>query len=486
MRIVVVGATGYIGGRLVPRLLQKGYEVRAVSRTLAKMGDRYWAESAELVEANMLSYDSVVRALEGCDVAYYLVHSMVREVKDFAAADKKAAHNFVRAAKTAHLKRIIYLGGLGADNLSRHLRSRHEVAEIFAKSSIPTTTLRAAMIIGSGSASFEILRYLVDRLPYMITPRWVQSRVQPISVLNVMHYLVEVLESDLDGEYDIGGRDVLTYEELMHLYADVMHLKKRKLLRLSLLTPWLSSHWIGLITPLPAKIGRPLAEGLSSEVICLDHRIEREIPQELLSAREAIVRACENQAGGGVESSWIDAGTIPSAAWVEEGDPKWAGGTLFREQVSRIVDLPCETVWENILKVGGSNGWYSPHWLWKLRGFIDKLVGGVGIRRGRRNVDQLRVGDAVDFWRVHRLEENALLQLLAEMKLPGKAMLEFRLDGEEGRTQIMITASFLPHGLRGILYWYALFPFHVWIFKSMLNRLLAASSRNDVASKSSS
>ena len=479
MEIVVLGATGYIGSRLIPRLLEKGHKVRAVSRSLAKMESRYWAADVELVPADLLNEASLENALKGCEVAYYLVHSMVREVKNFEEADREAAENFARAAKKAGIKRIIYLGGLGKEMLSKHLRSRHEVAEILQRSKVPTTVLRAAMIIGSGSASFEILRYLVDRLPYMVTPRWVQSRVQPIAVANVMTYLVEAINHDLNGQYDIGSPDIVTYEELMHIYADVMHLPRRKLLRLRVLTPWLSSHWIGLVTPLPPSIGRPLAEGLSSEVICEDRRICEIIPQKLYTVREAIERACERLANNRVESSWIDAGKIPPAEWLEEGDPEWAGGTLFQEKVSQVVKVPVQQIWHNILRLGGKTGWYSPAWLWRIRGFIDKLFGGVGLRGGRRSLDLLKVGDAVDFWRVNKLEENKRLQLVAEMKLPGKAALDFQLIPHEDETELIITASFLPHGLRGIFYWYSLFPFHAWIFKSMLQRLLKESTHKN-------
>jgi len=479
MKIVVVGATGYIGGRLIPRLVEKGHEVRACARSLAKMQGRYWSDRVDLVPADVLHYASLINAMKGCDVAYYLVHSMEREVKDYKKADREAAHNFVRAAKEVGIKRIIYLGGLGRDHLSAHLKSRHEVAAIFEKSSVPTVTLRAAMIIGSGSASFEILRYLVDRLPIMVTPRWVQSRLQPIAVVNVLQYLVEVLNhEEMKGQYDIGGPEIMTYEQLMHTYAEVANLPRRKLLRLRVLTPWLSSHWIALVTPLPAAIGRPLAEGLSSTVICEENRIKEIIPQKLLTIRESIERALERLADNRVETSWIDAGKIPPAEWVEEDDPEWAGGTLFQEKISRIVEKSPEKVWGNLLKIGGERGWYSPQWPWAFRGFIDKLVGGVGLRRGRRNVDFLHLGDAVDFWRVSKIEENRRLQLVAEMKLPGKAVLDFKLEPKDSDTLFTVTASFLPHGLRGIFYWYSLYPFHHWIFRTMLKRLMSDSTNN--------
>lgn len=472
MHILVTGATGYVGGRLVPRLLEKGYTVRATSRSLAKMQARYWAKEVELVPSDALNFASLVNALRGCDVAFYLVHSMVREQQDFAKADKEAAENFVRAAKETGLKRIIYLGGLGTgETLSKHLKSRKEVADIFMQSGIPTTVLRAAMIIGAGSASFEILRYLVDRLPFMVTPRWVQSSVQPISIVNVLTYLIGSLDhKEMNGHtYDIGGPEVTTYEKLMQTYAQEMGLPKRKLLRLRVLTPWLSSHWIGLVTPLPPQLGKPLAEGLANDVICLENNITKLIPQKLLNCQEAIRRALDRLHTNKVETSWLDAGKIPPAEWVDENDPAWAGGTIFQEKTTTTIEKPLEKVWESILKVGGKTGWHSPQVLWMIRGYIDKICGGVGLNRGRRNTTTLQVGDAVDFWRVNILEPNKRLQLFAEMKMPGKALLEFLLAPQGSDTELTVRASFLPHGLLGIFYWYSLFPFHFWIFRSMLN-----------------
>ncbi|MCH9626082.1 MAG: hypothetical protein S4CHLAM123_12720 [Chlamydiales bacterium] len=479
MKILVTGATGYIGGRLVPRLLKKGYQVRAVARNLLKLEGRYWAshENLELVAADVLDYNALVKALEGCDVAYYLVHSMVREHKKFETTDREAALNFVAAAESVKLKRLIYLGGLGneLDKLSRHLQSRKEVGEIFYTSSVPVTILRAAMIIGAGSASFEILRYLVDRLPYMITPKWVRTEVQPIAIANVLAYLIGVLEQKqtIGQTYDIGGMDRLTYQDLMDLYAEEAGLKKRHIYPVSVLSPWLSSKWISIVTPLPATLGKALVEGLSNKVICEESRIRELIPQKLISCREAIHTAVDRLHHNRIETSWVDAGSIPPAEWVDQtADPQWSGGTIYEEKSQLIINHSPEKVWRSILKVGGKTGWYSPNWMWKIRGWIDKWVGGVGLMRGRKNCDSLQLGDAVDFWRVYHIDSHKRLVLVAEMKLPGKAALEFHLHKKhKERTELTVIARFLPRGLWGILYWYSLFPVHFWIFSSMLKQI---------------
>lgn len=477
-RILVTGATGYIGGRLIPRLLKKGYKVRAVSRSLVKLKGRYWANhpNIEILAANVSDYNSIRNALKGCSTAYYLVHSMVREQKNFVAADKQAALNFAAAAEAEGLERIIYLGGLGneKDKLSRHLQSRREVGEIFRQSSIPTTIFRAAMVIGSGSASFEILRYLVDRVPIMITPRWVRTPCQPIFISNVLEYLIRALDvkETIGQTFDIGGPEITTYQELMNIYSEITHLKKRLIIPVSVLTPRLSSYWISLVTPLPAALGRPLAEGLSNTVICEDDRIKSLIPQRLVGYREAIERSVDKLNENLVETSWIDAGVIPPAEWADSEDPLWSGGTIFEERHEITISASPEKVWKAILLIGGKKGWYSTAWLWKLRGMIDKLVGGVGLRRGRRDRENLQPGDAVDFWRVKLLIPKERLVLVAEMKLPGEAILEFKLTTLENQTtKLEQIARFLPSGLWGILYWYAVKPFHGFIFRSMLQRI---------------
>lgn len=476
-KILVTGATGYIGGRLVPRLLERGYHVRAMGRDLTKLKGRWWANHphVEVVQGDVLDYPSLEKAVEGCDIAYYLVHSMVREQKDFSKADREAALNFVAAVEKGGLERIIYLGGLGSesDRLSKHLQSRKEVGEILRTSSVPVTILRAAMIIGAGSASFEIMRYLTERLPVMITPTWVRTPCQPIFVGNALTYLVDCLEvpETIGQTFDIGGPSVTTYKELMALYARVAGLHKRLVIPVKVLSPKLSSYWIGFVTPLPPKLGRPLVEGLSSKVVCEDKRILQLIPQELLDHDVAIKRATEKV---NPETSWTDAGTIPQ-------DPDWAGGTILQAHRERVIEAPIETVWEVITKIGGKQGWYSTSWLWKVRGALDKLMGGVGIRRGRRNQEELQVGDAVDFWRVKGIEPPRRLLLVAEMKVPGEAFLEFTLTQvSKDVTIVSQTARFFPRGLWGSIYWWILSPFHIWIFTQMINTI----NRQALAAKS--
>jgi uncharacterized protein YbjT (DUF2867 family) len=476
--ILVAGATGYVGSRLIRRLLTAGYRVRALARTPAKITGRPWAahERLEVVQGDVLDLHSLSRACRGCRAAYYLVHSMNPANADFAAADRSAARNMATAAAAASLQRIIYLGGLGeaGDALSPHLRSRAEVAAILRAGPVPVTVLRAAMIIGSGSASFEILRYLVERLPIIFTPRWVDTPCQPIGIRNVLFYLLGCLECEATvGEtFDIGQPEVVTYRRLMELFAEEAGLRRRLIIPLPWLSTRVSAYLIHLITPVPAVLARPLAEGLRNRVVCRDMRLYELLPQPLLDCREAIRRALQRMREHDVESSWRDAGRIPPAEWATPDDPVWAGGTRYDD--CRRIDLAAnvDEVWKAVIRIGGTAGWYHADLLWSLRGGLDRLAGGIGLQRGRRCPVELYPGDALDCWRASRVERPYFLQLVAEMKMPGQAILEFRLSELAGEgTRVELAARFIPRGMGGILYWHAVAPLHHLVFNGLLRGL---------------
>jgi uncharacterized protein YbjT (DUF2867 family) len=384
----------------------------------------------------------------------------------YADRDQALALTFAAAARKAAVRRIIYLGGLGetGPDLSQHLASRRQVGEALGSTGVPVTELRAAMIIGSGSASFEILRYLVERLPVMITPKWVSTRCQPIAVRNVIGYLLGVLTvpETTGGVFDIGGPDVLPYREIMRIMADELGLLPRRIIPVPVLTPRLSSYWIHLVTPLSHNIAMPLAEGLRNPVVCREDIITKLIPQKLLSVREAIDAAISKIAAHHVETTWSMAGPIP-------GDPDWAGGTTFRDERTAVIQAPDWAVYRAVCRVGGGNGWYKADWLWRIRGWIDVLAGGPGLRRGRRDPELVAYGEALDFWRVVGVQRNRCLSLRAEMKLPGQALLEFRIEARGGaQCALEQVALFQPLGLAGLAYWYAVLPFHHVVFTGML------------------
>jgi len=474
--ILVTGATGYVGGRLVPALLEAGYHVRAMARNLEKVGCRPWAghPHVELVQGDVLDPASLKKAAVGCQAAYYLVHSMIAQKEKFAEADRKAARNMVAVAEFANLQRIIYLGGLansGDATISKHLQSRNEVAEILQTGPVPTTDLRTPMILGSGSASFEIMRYLVERLPVMTTPRWVHSLNQPIAIRDVIAYLLGCLKhpQTIGKTYDIGGPDILTYRDLLDLYAEEAGLPKRFIIPVPVLTPTLSALWIHLISPVPKSIALPLTEGLTTDAVCSENRIKQIIPLEMLSCRQAIRLALDRIRQEQVDSCWMDAGQLLAPEWAHCGDAAWAGGTILQCGYRARFKASAQDVWQPIKCIGGKTGWYFGNWMWHLRGMIDRLVGGVGTRRGRRHPTEIGVGDALDFWRVLEVEPARKLLLVAEMKLPGEALLELQINADtDDRTELIMLSRFLPKGLLGILYWYALYPFHQWIFAGML------------------
>jgi uncharacterized protein YbjT (DUF2867 family) len=432
-----------------------------------------------MAQGDVMDLESLKKACRGCWAAFYLVHSMSARHKDFAAADRKGAANMAKAAGEAGMQKIIYLGGLGeeSDSLSRHLKSRMEVARILQSGSVPTTFLRAAMILGSGSASFEILRYLVERLPLMFTPRWVRNPVQPIAITNVLVYLQGCLEKaeTTGGTFDIGGPDVLTYQRLMEIYAEEAGLARRWIIPVPVLTPRLSALWIHLITPVPADIARPLTEGLQNPVVCRENRIASIVPQRFISCRETIRLALGRIRNQCVETCWTDAGQPPIPEWIHCGDAFYSGGDILESGYRIVLEATPEEVWKHIVRIGGKTGWYSARALWFVRGGLDRLVGGIGLRRGRRDPARLYAGDAVDFFRVLEVEEPLHLHLLAEMRFPGEASLEFRLHPmKEGRTELQQLSRYVPRGLSGLLYWYALYPFHEWVFRGMLNSIAKA------------
>lgn len=461
MRVLVTGATGYIGGRLVPELLERGHEVVCAARTPSKLDDRPWRDQVEVAEFDVFDPPSLDAAIAGCDAVYFLIHSMDGE-DDFAARDRKAAANVRGAAAAAGVERIVYLGGLGRedDDLSEHLRSRHEVGRVLAEGPVPVTELRAAIIIGSGSASFEMLRNLVEVLPVMTTPKWVSTRVQPIGVRDMVHYLAEVLEvEEAAGRViGVGGPDVMTYQELMQVYGEVAGLGRRLIVPVPVLTPGLSSLWIGLVTPLPSGLARPLVESLVNEVVVEDDLADRLMPHETLPFRETVRRALEQVRGVEVEA----ADETPPPEHPRPDDPAWSGGRLFtdRQQV-RSAASP-EALFVAVCRIGGEQGYGSRTWMLRARGLLDQVIGGPGFRPGRRHPEDLAVGDIVDFWRVEVLEAPRLLRLRAEMKLPGTAWLEFRVRAaDDGRGSVLEQITrFHPRGLSGRAYWVGLLPLH--------------------------
>jgi uncharacterized protein YbjT (DUF2867 family) len=484
-RILVTGATGYIGGRLVPRLLDAGHPVRCLVRSPGKLSHRPWANhpDVQIVGGAAEHKEDLVRALSGCAVAYYLIHSMMAVGPKYREHDRSLARNFAESAERSGVERIIYLGGLGetGEGLSEHLTSRREVETALASTSVPVTVLRAAMIIGSGSASFEVLRYLVERLPIMVTPRWVSTESQPIAVRNVLEYLVACLRTPatVGRTLDIGGADVMTYREIIQVMAEALGLRRRIIVPVPVLTPRLSSLWIHLVTPISHRIARPLAEGLRNKVVCRDDAALRLMPQRLLSVPEAIDAALGKASAGHLETSWADAGPIP-------GDSDWAGGKMFVDRRAMEVAAPAHEVFRTFCRIGGENGYFAADWLWWVRGLLDRLVGGPGIRRGRRDPNVLAYGEAVDFWRVTGIESDRRLELRAEMWLPGIATLTFETEekaDEPGRSILTQTARFKPRGLMGLLYWFAVLPFHGIVFKRMIRgiRLAAEAAAPDRA-----
>lgn len=473
-RVLLTGASGYVGGRLLAELEGRGFRVRCLARRPTALRAKA-APSTEVVAGDLLDRSSLDAALRGVDVAYYLVHSMGSE-GSFEEMDRRAARHFGEAAKAAGVGRIVYLGGLARTDeaLSVHLRSRHEVGDVLRASGVPVLEFRASIIIGSGSLSFEMIRSLVERLPIMVTPKWVRVPAQPIAIDDVLRYLVAALEFPASHSpiYEIGGADVVSYADIMREYARQRGMRLR-MIPLPVLTPHLSSLWLGLVTPLYARIGRKLIESIVHSTVVRDDSARRDFAVRPMGIGEAIRRAIEGEDRACAMTRWSDA--LASSGAV----PRWGGvrlGSRLVDSRTRRVAATPEAVFAPVLRIGGSTGWYAWNWLWRLRGFLDRLAGGVGMRRGRRSDASLRVGDTVDFWRVEALEADRL-RLVAEMKLPGRAWLEFEVTGEGASATLRQTVVFDPVGLPGRAYWYALYPLHHLVFGGMLRGLARAAAR---------
>lgn len=471
--ILVTGATGYVGGRLVPRLLAAGYRVRCLVRDPARLQGRPWLERVELVRGDMFDLASVANAMRGVWAVYYLVHSLGGG-GDFSERDLEAARHCGVAARAEGVERIIYLGGLGdpSADLSPHLRSRQETGAALREAGVPVTEFRAAVIVGSGSLSFEMIRYLTERLPIMICPKWVFTRIQPIAIRNVLDYLSEALECEESAGriLEIGGRDVLTYAGMMQGYARIRGLR-RWLLGVPVLTPRLSSYWVHLVTPIPANIARPLIKGLGNEVVVRDDTARKLFPRiEPIDYETAVRLALDKMEAHAVETAWCDALTS------SQGDRTPvtlinSEGMIIERRELRLRATPA-AVYRIFSGLGGARGWLYMNWAWQLRGMVDRLAGGVGMRRGRRDSDELRVGDSLDFWRVEAVEPGRLIRLRAEMRVPGRAWLQYEAVTEaDGVTRLRQTAFFEPKGLGGLLYWYALYPIHGLIFSGLIRRI---------------
>lgn len=475
--ILVTGATGYVGGRLVPRLLEAGYRVRCLVRDPNRLQGRPWLKRVEVMNGDALSSDTLITAMQGVSAAYYLIHGK-QGGQVYANRDLEVARNFAEAAREAKLERIIYLGELvdPTSDLSPYLRARHETGYILRYSSVPVTEFRAGMIIGSGSALFEMVRYLTERQPVLVCPAWFFSEAQPIAIRDVLSYLIEALKNpECTGRMiEIGGPTRLTYADMMLGYAKERRLK-RTLIRTPFYVPRLSAYWVHMVTPIHWRVVLPLIEGLRARLIVRDGAARKLFPQiKPIDFQTAVHLALGRINRDNVETSWSDAlvtvaGDVkPYQFVVEEG--------MFVEKRQLLLDLPAEEVFRSFAGIGGERGWLYMDWAWGMRGWLDKAVGGVGLRRGRRHPDEIRAGEALDFWRVEDVEYGRLLRLRAEMKLPGKAWLQFASEPKDGKTLLTVTAYFAPHGLFGFLYWYAMWPFHKFIFDG-LTRHIASRAR---------
>lgn len=467
-KILVAGASGYIGGRLVPELLARGYKVRVMVRGMSLEYSEIWP-NAEMAVADARDIDDLRTAFKQIDTAYYLIHSLRLGPKEFVAADLQAASNFRQAASEMGVKRIIYLGGLGDKRsvLSSHLRSRVEVGEEFKRGKVPATILRAAVIVGSGSASYEIIQHLVKRLRVILIPPWAKNRCQPIAVRDVIKYLVGVLETPQTAgkSFDIGGKDILTYEGMLKVLGGVLQ-KKVVFIPVPFANTRIYGYFVSLLTPVPASITVCLMEGLKNEVICQDTGIRDILPFEALSYKESIIRAMSREEQDKVSTRWSDA--YPPAHVLALKLHELNDGPSYIACHSLSTPKKASALFNSICKIGGKEGWFHANWIWRLRGGIDRLLLGVGTARGRKSQFSLKINDVVDFWRIEDLRENKRLLLRAEMKLPGKAWLEFGVAEESGKRRLSINAYYEAQGFFGVLYWYLCLPFHRFVFINLI------------------
>lgn len=478
-RVLVIGASGYVGGRLVPELLRHGARVRCMTRSPRTFTHADWVADVEVVGGDLLDLDSLRPVMEGVDQIVYLAHSLDTG-EGFEEREQRSARNARIAAEEAGVGHVVYLSGLGEDDddLSAHLRSRHRVGEELAAGSLAVTELRAAVVLGAGSASFEMLRSLVEILPVMIAPRWVTStRVQPIAIADVLTYLTAALDRRAPEGHrivEIGCDDVMTYRELMDLYSDVAGLRRRLVVPVPVLTPGLSTHWVNLTTPLPRELSRQLISSLTHDVVVTDDSASVLSSHQPLDARTAISTAIAAIEDLDIPTRWSGLGPEMRAAQPQPWDPGWSGGTVWQDCREQLTDVSPERFQRTVRGIGGTRGWFGFGPLWWLRGLVDQMVGGVGLRRGRRHPDEIAVGEALDFWRVVELEPD-LFRLHAEMKVPGDAWLEWATSRtDDGRTRVVQRARFVPKGVWGRLYWSVLVPFHAAIFPTMLRRIVRA------------
>jgi len=484
MKVLVTGATGYVGGRLVPKLLEQGYSVRVLAREPHRLDGVPWHDDVEIIQGDLQVRSDVARAVSAVDVVYYLVHSM-SSAGDFEVIERRVATLVAEEAKSAQVKRIVYLGGLHPKGkLSRHLGSRKEVGEILLASGVPTIALQAGVIIGSGSASFEMIRHLTEILPAMPAPKWVRNKIQPIAIRDVLHYLVKSAElpPEINRALDIGGPDVFRYFELMNGYAKEAGLKERLILALPVLSPWLASQWVNLVTPIPRSLAVPIIESLLHDAVMKNHDIDDVIPppaEGLTGFRRSVELALVRMRSGEVETSWRNTEVIGAPSDPLPSDPEWAGHAVYTDSREVTVAAPSDELWKVVESIGGDNGWYSLPVAWAARGLLDKLVGGVGLRRGRRDPNKLVTGDALDFWRVEKIERGTFLRLRAEMKLPGLAWLEFTVTPvSEDHSTLSQRAIFFPQGLGGRLYWFAVTPLHGIVFAGMARSMGKAAEQH--------